>query len=134
MALVDELDTERADPPGPISRSAQRLTLIVVSLGVMMVGIDGSVVSIANPYIARDLHASLPELQWVTNAYLLALAVLLIVGGKLGDRYGRKRVFMIGVVGFALSSVAIGLVGSITGVIAFRVLQGTFGAMLMPNT
>ncbi len=62
-----------------------RLTLIVVSLGVMMVGIDGSVVSIANPYIARDLHASLAGLQWVTNAYLLSLAVLLIVGGKLGD-------------------------------------------------
>lgn len=111
-----------------------RLTLVVVSLGVMMVGIDGSVVSIANPYIARDLHASLADLQWVTNAYLLSLAVLLIVGGKLGDRYGRRRVFLVGVVGFALVSVAIGLAGSISGVIAFRVLQGAFGALLMPNT
>ncbi len=134
MALVDELETEQADPPGSVSRGRQRLTLIVVSLGVMMVGIDGSVVSIANPYIARDLHASLANLQWVTNAYLLALAVLLIVGGKLGDRYGRKRMFLVAVVGFAVSSVAIGLVGSITGVIAFRVVQGAFGALLLPNT
>ena len=135
MALVDELDSERLNPPAAGGRRGHpRLTLIVVSLGVMMVGIDGSVVSIANPYIARDLHASLADLQWVTNAYLLALAVLLIVGGKLGDRYGRRRMFLIGVVGFALSSVAIGLIGSITGVIAFRVLQGAFGALLMPNT
>ena len=135
MALVDELDSERLDPPAASGRRGHpRLTLIVVSLGVMMVGIDGSVVSIANPYIARDLHASLADLQWVTNAYLLALAVLLIVGGKLGDRYGRRRMFLIGVIGFALSSVAIGLIGSITGVIAFRVLQGAFGALLMPNT
>ncbi len=135
MALLDDRESQRTDPPLRTERRGHpRLTLIVVSLGVMMVGIDGSVVSIANPFIARDLHASLADLQWVTNAYLLALAVLLIVGGKLGDRYGRKRLFLIGVVGFALSSVAIGLAGSITGVIAFRVLQGAFGAVLMPNT
>ena len=135
MALVGDRECELVDsaPLNP-RRGRKRLTLVVVSLGVMMVGIDGSVVSIANPYIARDLHASLADLQWVTNAYLLALAVLLIVGGKLGDRYGRRRMFLIGVVGFAIASVAIGLVGSITGVIAFRVLQGAFGALLMPNT
>src|ERR1700712_4983779 len=135
MALVSDREGELVDPAAlNPRRGRKRLTLVVVSLGVMMVGIDGSVVSIANPYIARDLHASLADLQWVTNAYLLSLAVLLIVGGKLGDRYGRRRVFLIGVVGFAAASVAIGLVGSITGVIAFRVLQGAFGALLMPNT
>ncbi len=137
MALVGAREGELTDPlveTADTDRARARLTLIVVSLGVMMVGIDGSVVSIANPFIARSLHASLADLQWVTNAYLLALAVLLIVGGKLGDRYGRKKLFLIGVVGFALASVAIGLVGSITGVIAFRVLQGAFGAVLMPNT
>ena len=80
------------------------LTLISVALGVVMVGLDGTVVSIANPRIAHDLNASLPDLQWVTNAYLLALAVLLIPGGKLGDRFGRRRVFLVGVVGFALTS------------------------------
>lgn len=108
--------------------------LVAVALGVMMVGIDGTVVSIANPYIARSLHGSLADLQWVTNAYLLVLAILLIPMGYLGDRYGRKRVFLIGVVGFALSSLAVGVIGSMGGVIFFRAVQGMFGAMLMPNS
>jgi EmrB/QacA subfamily drug resistance transporter len=110
------------------------LTLVSVALGVVMVGLDASVVAIANPRIASDLGASLSDLQWITNAYLLALAVLLLVGGKLGDRYGRRAVFLIGVVGFAAASVGIGLVGTTDGVIALRVLQGVFGALLMPNT
>lgn len=121
-------------PPRRPLRANPWLTLATVSLGVLMVGIDGTVVSIANPYIARSLHASLAELQWVTNAYLLALAVLLIAGGKLGDRYGRKRVFLVGVAGFAASSVGVGVIGTIDGVIALRTLQGLFGALLMPNT
>jgi EmrB/QacA subfamily drug resistance transporter len=110
------------------------LTLIVVALGVIMVGLDGTVVAIANPSIAKSLHASLSDLQWITNSYLLVLAVLLIVGGKLGDRYGRRRVFLIGVVGFALASVGVGVIGSISGVIVLRALQGVFGALLLPNT
>jgi EmrB/QacA subfamily drug resistance transporter len=103
-------------------------------LGVIMVGLDGSVVAIANPKIADDLGASLSDLQWITNAYLLALAALLILGGKLGDRFGRRAVFLAGVVGFAATSVGIGLVGTTGGVISLRVLQGLFGALLMPNT
>ena len=99
-----------------------------------MVGLDGSVVSIANAEIARDLNATTAELQWVTNSYLLALAAALILGGKLGDRFGRRTLYLVGVVGFTAASVAIGLAGSIEGVIAFRALQGLFGAMLMPNT
>jgi EmrB/QacA subfamily drug resistance transporter len=83
------------------------LTLIAVALGVMMVGLDATVVSIANPAIARDLHADLAGLQWVTNGYLLALAVTLIPAGKFADRFGRKKVFLAGVVGFALASLAI---------------------------
>jgi EmrB/QacA subfamily drug resistance transporter len=114
-------------------------TLASVSVGLIMVGIDATVVAIANPVIGRDLHTSLAQLQWVTNAYLLVLAVGLVFGGKLGDRYGRRAMFLTGVVGFALSSLAVGLVGgdvtgSIGGVIAFRALQGAFGALLMPNT
>jgi EmrB/QacA subfamily drug resistance transporter len=99
-----------------------------------MVGLDATVVSIANPAIGRSLHASLADLQWITNAYLLALAVVLIPGGKLGDRYGRRLIFMIGVVGFALTSVAVAIIGSVTGVIVMRALQGAFGALLLPNT
>ena len=109
-------------------------TLAAVSIGVIMVGLDASVVAIANPHIAADLHASLPDLQWITNAYMLALAALLVFGGKLGDRFGRRKVFFIGVVGFAAASIGIGLAGTVAGVIALRTLQGVFGALLMPAT
>ncbi len=109
-------------------------SLIAVAFGLFMVGLDGSVVSIANPEIGRDLGATTAQLQWVTNAYLLALAAALILGGKLGDRFGRRRFYLIGVAGFTLASVAIGLAGSIEGVIAFRAVQGAFGALMMPNT
>jgi len=109
-------------------------TLVATALGVIMVALDGTVVAIANPFIAKDLGASLADLQWVTNGYLLALAVLLIPAGWLGDRFGRRAMFLTGVVGFALSSLAVGLSGSIELVIVFRVLQGMAGALIMPNT
>ena len=89
------------------------LTLLAVSLGLMMVALDGTVVSIANPTIGRDLHASLAGLQWVTNGYLLAIATTLIIGGKLGDLFGRKKMFLLGVVAFTLASLGCGLSGSI---------------------
>ncbi|MFI5551921.1 MFS transporter [Streptomyces sp. NPDC051738] len=132
--------TAPAPPAPPASdqprgaRSNPWLTLIAVAFGLFMVGLDGSVVSIANPEIGRDLGASTVDLQWVTNSYLLALAAALILGGKLGDRFGRRTFYLVGVVGFTLASVAIGLAGSIEGVIAFRAVQGFFGALLMPNT
>ncbi|MET9009938.1 MFS transporter [Streptomyces olivaceoviridis] len=128
-----------APPTAPDTAAARRrsnpwLTLCAVAFGLFMVQLDGSVVAIANPEIGRELHASTAQLQWVTNAYLLALAATLILGGKLGDRFGRRTFYLAGVAGFALSSVAIGLSGSITGVVAFRALQGVFGGLLMPNT
>ncbi|MEU3528123.1 DHA2 family efflux MFS transporter permease subunit [Streptomyces sp. NPDC038707] len=119
-------------PRGP--RANPWLSLIAVAFGLFMVGLDGSVVSIANPEIGRDLNAGTADLQWVTNSYLLALAAALILGGKLGDRFGRRTFYLIGVTGFTAASVAIGLTGSIEGVITFRALQGFFGALLMPNT
>jgi EmrB/QacA subfamily drug resistance transporter len=118
----------------PETRGSPWGTLITVALGVVMVGLDGTVVSIANPAIAKSLHASLADLQWITNAYLLALAVGLIPGGKLGDRFGRRLMFLIGVTGFALSSVGVALIGSVPGVVAMRTVQGAFGALLLPNT
>ncbi|GII75084.1 MFS transporter [Sphaerisporangium rufum] len=107
-------------------------TLLTVALGVIMVMLDGTVVAVANPVIGRDLNASLADLQWVTSGYLLALAVFLITAGKLGDLFGHKRVFLVGVVGFAATSLAIGLSSSIGPLIALRVLQGLFGALLQP--
>ncbi|MFE0676425.1 MFS transporter [Streptomyces sp. NPDC058867] len=121
-------------PPAAGRRANPWLTLCAVAFGLFMVQLDGSVVAIANPAIGEALNADTAQLQWVTNAYLLALAATLILGGKLGDRFGRRTYYLIGVAGFTLASVAIGLSGSITGVIAFRALQGVFGGLLMPNT
>src|SRR5579875_1614235 len=129
-------------PGRPASASGERRagyghpwwTLLAVSLGVVMVGLDGTVVAIANPVIGRDLHASLAGLQWVTNGYLLCLAVLMITAGKLADRFGRKRVFLAGVVGFALASLGSGLSTSVGMLVFFRCLQGVAGALLMPST
>src|SRR3954468_5385467 len=132
-----EPDARPQDRAGPASTSRAGhghpwLTLIAVALGVMMVGLDATVVSIANPAIARDLHADLAGLQWVTNGYLLALAVALIPAGKIADRFGRKKVFLVGVAGFALGSVMVGLSGGIGLVIFWRVIQGLAGALLQP--
>ncbi|MFD9499187.1 DHA2 family efflux MFS transporter permease subunit [Streptomyces sp. NPDC060035] len=124
-----------APPDVPKGRRANPwLTLIAVAIGLFMVNLDSSVVAIANPEIGRDLSASTADLQWVTNAYLIAMAALLILGGKLGDRFGRHTVYLVGTLGFTLASVAIALSGSIEGVITFRAVQGLFAALLIPNT
>ncbi|WP_432035353.1 MFS transporter [Streptomyces cucumeris] len=128
---------QAAEPP-PISDSRKGLrghpwlTLLTVAFGVAMVALDSTIVAIANPAIAQDLGASLADAQWITNGYLLALAVALITAGKLGDRFGHRQTFLIGVVGFALSSTAIGFSSTVPLVVSFRVLQGLFGALLMP--
>ncbi|WP_395296321.1 MFS transporter [Kitasatospora hibisci] len=129
----------KADPPPqrktPSGRSLQGhpwLTLLTVAVGVMMVALDGTIVAIANPVIQEKLHAAPSEIQWVTSGYLLALAVFLITAGKIGDRFGHKSTFLVGAVGFAATSAAIGFAGNIGMVIAFRVLQGLFGALLQP--
>lgn len=127
--------------PGHVAVHGRRgnpaLTLLAAVTGVMMVGLDGTIVSVANPAIQSHLNASLADIQWVVDAYLLVLAVSLITMGKLGDRFGHKAIFLIGVTGFAVSSAGIGLSGDIASsiglVITFRGLQGLFGAMLMPN-
>jgi EmrB/QacA subfamily drug resistance transporter len=132
--------TTRADAaaelPVPEPRKGLRghpwLTLFAVAIGVMMVALDGTIVAIANPAIQKDLKASLADVQWITNGYFLALAVALITAGKLGDRFGHRQTFLVGIVGFAAASATIGLSGSVATVVTFRVLQGLFGALLMP--
>ncbi|MEU1184097.1 MFS transporter [Streptomyces sp. NPDC005820] len=119
-------------PPAPGLRGHPWFTLITVAVGVMMVALDGTIVAIANPAIQKDLGATFAQVQWITNGYFLALAVSLITAGKLGDRFGHRQTFLIGVVGFAAASGAIGLSDSIALVVTFRVLQGLFGALLMP--
>jgi EmrB/QacA subfamily drug resistance transporter len=124
--------TPSDQPPAKGLRGHPWFTLITVAVGVMMVALDGTIVAIANPAIASDLGATFAEVQWITNAYFLALAVSLITAGKLGDRFGHRQTFLIGVVGFAAASGAIGLSDSIAFVVTFRVFQGLFGALLMP--
>ncbi len=129
-------DRAPAAPPDATPAKGLRghpwFTLITVAVGVMMVALDGTIVAIANPAIQKDLSASFAEVQWITNGYFLALAVSLITAGKLGDRFGHRQTFLIGVVGFAAASGAIGLSSSIASVVVFRVFQGLFGALLMP--
>ncbi|MEV8539312.1 MFS transporter [Streptomyces sp. NPDC051572] len=129
-------DKAPAAPSAPTPSAGLRghpwFTLITVAVGVMMVALDGTIVAIANPAIQKDLGASFADVQWITNGYFLALAVSLITAGKLGDRFGHRQTFLIGVSGFALASGAIGLSHSIAFVVTFRVLQGLFGALLMP--
>ncbi|MFJ9346069.1 MFS transporter [Streptomyces sp. NPDC101237] len=119
-------------PPASGLRGHPWFTLITVAVGVMMVALDGTIVAIANPAIQKDLGATFAQVQWITNGYFLALAVCLITAGKLGDRFGHRQTFLIGVVGFAAASGAIGLSDSIGLVVTFRVFQGLFGALLMP--
>ncbi|MEU3981653.1 MFS transporter [Streptomyces sp. NPDC026672] len=129
----DRAPSVPSDPaPAAGLRGHPWFTLITVAVGVMMVALDGTIVAIANPAIAKDLHASFSDVQWITNAYFLALAVALITAGKLGDRFGHRQTFLIGVTGFAAASGAIGLSDSIAAVVTFRVFQGLFGALLMP--
>jgi EmrB/QacA subfamily drug resistance transporter len=99
-----------------------------------MVALDGTVVAIANPFIAKDLGASLADLQWVTNGYLLSLASLILLGGSLGDRFGRRRVFVTGVVAFAAASAACGIAQSPGQLVGARILQGVGGALLTPGS
>ena len=112
----------------------QRLTLIVAILGSTVVFLDGTVVNVALPAIADKLDAGLAGQQWVVEAYMLALVALLLVGGSLGDQFGRRRIFVIGLIGFAVTSVLCAVAPSVEVLIAGRALQGVAGALLVPGS
>ena len=103
-------------------------------LGSSMAFLDATVVNVALPTIGKDLHTSLAGLQWTVTAYTLTLAGLILLGGALGDRFGRRRVFVIGVIWFALASALCGLAPDIGVLIAARALQGIGGALLTPGS
>jgi len=107
-------------------------TLLVTASASFMMALDTMVVNTALPVIRHDLNASLAALEWVVNAYTLTFAVLLMSGSALGDRYGRKRMFIAGLVLFALASLACALAGNSGELIAARVLQGVGAALVMP--
>src|SRR5690348_1014664 len=101
---------------------------------LFMVMLDNTVVNVALPSIQRDLHASLSALEWTVNAYTLTFAVLMVTGGRLGDIFGRRRMFLFGVVVFGLSSLAIGFAPTDGFLVAFRAIQGVGAAFMMPAT
>jgi EmrB/QacA subfamily drug resistance transporter len=109
-------------------------TLAAMCFALFMIMLDNTVVNVALPSIQRDLGTSLSALEWTVNAYTLTFAVLLVTAGRLGDIYGRRRMFLFGVVVFALSSGAIGLAPGDGWLIAGRAVQGTGAAFMMPAT
>ena len=122
--------------PGQIRIGQPRGRWIIAAtvLGSSMAMLDATVVNVALPTIGNELHTSLAGLQWVVTAYTLTLAGLILLGGALGDRFGRRRIFLIGVTWFALSSALCGLAPDIGVLIAARGLQGIGGALLTPGS
>lgn len=117
-----------------LSEATGRWVLLTAVLGSGMAMLDGTVVNVALPHIGADLDADLGALQWTVNAYLLTLAGLILLGGTLGDRYGRRRVFTVGVVWFAVASLLCGVAWSAEVLIGARALQGVGGALLTPGS
>jgi EmrB/QacA subfamily drug resistance transporter len=111
----------------------QRLSLLAAIMGSFVVGLDSTVVNVALPSIEKDLGGGLAGQQWISNGYLLALAALILVGGSLGDVFGERRVFTVGLIGFGATSIVCALAPSIEVVVAGRIAQGVFGALLAPS-
>jgi EmrB/QacA subfamily drug resistance transporter len=124
----------RAMPPATNAPHVGLWVLIATILGSSMAFIDGSVVNVALPVIQRDLNATATDVQWIVEAYSLFLASLILVGGSLGDLFGRRRVFTIGVALFVVASFICGIASNILVLIISRAIQGVGGALLVPGS
>ena len=131
---MSQVDTTAQAPQLRLDSARGRWVLMATVLGSSMVLLDSTVVNVALPTIGRHLGASLGGLQWTVTAYILTLAALILLGGSLGDRAGRRKIFLIGVVWFALASALCGLAPDIAVLISARVLQGIGGALLTPGS
>src|SRR6478672_577736 len=118
----------------PCSKSRGRWILAATILASSMAFIDGTVVNVALPALQTNLNATATDVQWVVESYALFLSALLLVGGSLGDHYGRRRIFLVGVAIFAVASVACGLVVNIHQLIVARATQGFGAALLVPGS
>ncbi|MBO7934812.1 MFS transporter [Streptomyces sp. S9] len=110
------------------------LTLASSVAGAAIVALDGTALTVAQPTLRHDLHASVAQVQWTGTGYLVAVAALLVFAGRLGDRYGHRRVFGVGMLGFGAASAGIVAAPDVRWVIGLRVVQGVFGALLQPAT
>src|SRR5205085_2789078 len=127
--------------PSPTSLPAVRFgsatgrwVILATVLGSGLAFLDGTVVNVALPTIAKDLDAGLSGLQWTLDAYLVTLASLLLLGGSLGDQYGRRRVYLLGMAAFTAASLLCGLAPNIALLVAARAVQGVGAAMLVPGS
>lgn len=111
----------------------QFFTLLATIIGSGIVLLDGTVVNLALPALSKDIGANFADLQWIVDGYLLSLSSLILAGGSLGDIYGRKKIYLIGLVGFGVASVSCGFAPTPHVLIAIRIAQGIFGAMLVPG-
>src|ERR1700719_3627659 len=114
--------------------SASQWTLGATILGSSMTFIDATVVNVALPALQADLHATITDVQWVVEAYALFLGALILVGGSMGDQFGRKRVFLVGIVSFTIASIVCGVATSPGMLIVGRALQGAGAALLVPGS
>lgn len=115
------------------ARNRRELTLIAVVLGSSVAILDGTIVNLALPSIGAEWHSGYASLQWITDAYALSLSALILLGGSLGDIFGRKKVYLVGVVGFGVASLLCALSPNVETLIGLRVVQGVFGALLVPG-
>jgi EmrB/QacA subfamily drug resistance transporter len=132
-----EGNPEMAEADGPAltySSAPGRWVLAITVLGSGIAALDATVVNIALPVIGRDFHTGISALQWVMTSYILSLTAFLLIGGSLGDRFGRRKVYLIGIVWFALASAACGLAPDAVTLIITRVLQGAGAALLTPGS
>src|SRR5437762_3992924 len=130
----DENVIRSAPDRPPCSKARGRWILAATILASSMAFIDGTVVNVALPALQANLNATAADVQWVIESYSLLLSALLLVGGSLGDHYGRRRVFLVGVVIFAVASGLCGFAGNIRQLIAARALQGFGAALLVPGS
>src|SRR5581483_3686056 len=124
----------RARPAAEPGAALSPVALATVLSGVFLAMVDFFIVNVALPTMANDLGASTASLELVVSGYATAYAVLLVVGGRLGDARGRRRLFLAGIVAFTLTSLLCGLAPTVTALIVARVLQGAAAAMLVPQT
>src|SRR6266404_2592123 len=113
--------------------SKRNLTLIATIIGSGMVILDGFIVNLALPRISADLQANFSDLQWIVDGFLLSLSSLILIGGSLGDIFGRKKIYLIGLAGFTSVSLLCAVAPNAQILIASRILQGVFGALLVPG-
>jgi EmrB/QacA subfamily drug resistance transporter len=130
----DELALRSAGKAAPCRKEAQPWILAATILASSMAFIDSTVVNVAIPALEATLHASIIDVQWVVESYALFLSALILVGGALGDRYGRRLVFLLGVTLFAVASMACGLSAGIRQLIIARSIQGVGAALLVPGS